>query len=97
MKWRLTVCVLVGMVAGCASGPTSRQTYLPDGRQGFVIECPGTNQSWGDCYQQAGEVCGGRGYAVVSQVGDQGQRSGAHVYEAWSQSVMTRSLMIACQ
>jgi hypothetical protein len=96
MKKVLGIAMLVIGLMGCAT-TSPRQTYLPDGRQGYVIECAGVHSSWGDCYQQAGEVCGLQGYEVLAQTGDQGHQSGASPYGAYSQTLITRSLVIACK
>jgi hypothetical protein len=40
-----------------------------------------------ECYQQAGWICGGRGYEIVA----------AKVYGAYSTSILTRTVVIACK
>ena len=54
MVVRVDHCVGAGRM--CDGPPT--QTYLSDGRQGYLIDCSGSKKSWGICYQQAGELCG---------------------------------------
>ena len=62
-----------------------------------MIECPGSTGSWGDCYQQAGELCGLQGYEVLAQTSDQGYSTAANPYGAYSETVISRSLVIACK
>jgi uncharacterized protein YceK len=49
-------------MVGCATVLPPTMTYLPDGRQGYTIECSDSME----CYQQAGWTCGGRGYEIVA-------------------------------
>jgi hypothetical protein len=92
---RWFVLIIVSALVGCATAPT--QTYLADGRQGYLIDCSGSKKSWGICYQQAGELCGISGYEVVAQGDDTGYRAGTTAYGAYTFSTTTRSLMVACK
>ena len=94
MKWWF-VLIIVSALVGCATAPPT-QTYLSDGRQGYLIDCSGSKKSWGICYQQAGELCGISGYEVVAQGGDTGYRAGTPPSGAYTVSTTTRSLMVAC-
>lgn len=62
---RLLLLALLPL-AGCA---TSTQTYGPDGKAAHSINCPGGANSWGSCYEKAGNLCGKSGYDVVAQGG----------------------------
>jgi hypothetical protein len=86
----LAVLAVMSALVRCA---TASQTYTPDGRSGYVIDCSGQALNWGKCYQKAGELCSSTGYEILAQTGDQGI-SVAGVYGA---SVITRSLVIACK
>lgn len=81
-------------LSGCA---TAAQTYLPDGRRGYTVECPGAANSWGKCYEKAGEICGAKGYDIVSQTGDKGGMVSGNQYGLYGGSVITRDLLIACK
>lgn len=54
---------------GCAS---SSKTYGPNGEVAYSLNCSGTVRSWGMCLEKAGDLCGTRGYNVVSSSGDVG-------------------------
>ena len=54
-------------LTGCA---TADKTYTPDGRVGYAVECNGMVLSWGSCYGKAGDICGARGYDVISKTGN---------------------------
>lgn len=69
MKKVLLIMALVSITSlqGCA---TASQTYLPDGRMGFNLNCSGSMLNWGVCQEKAGEICGARGYDVISHQGE---------------------------
>jgi hypothetical protein len=77
---RTSLCfALCGVVlAGCT---TYRQTHLDSGEVGYSIQCGGyTSSTWNSCYIMAGDICGNRGYEVVSRDGDS---FGNHAKHLW--------------
>ena len=48
----------------CACGG-ARNAKLPDGSEGYSINCNGTDNDWADCYHQAADKCYGP-YEIVS-------------------------------
>ena len=48
----------------CACGG-ARNAKLPDGSEGYSINCNGTDNDWTDCYNQAADKCDGP-YEIVS-------------------------------
>lgn len=97
MTVKLVVSCLVAAAAalGCAS---STQTYTPDGREGYSLNCSGTARTWGMCEQKAGEICGSRGYNILSTSGDQGviatASSGGNFFAT---STISRTMLIVCR
>jgi hypothetical protein len=77
--------LLLGLMplVGCAIVFPPTVTYLPDGRRGYTIECSDSME----CYQQAGWVCGGRGYEIAA----------AKVYGAYSPTILSHNVVIACK
>ena len=63
----LKTFVIAGSISGCT--PTS-MVRLPDGGEGFTIECGGAIYSWASCYEAAGEKCGTRGYDIINKSSD---------------------------
>ncbi|WP_202966744.1 hypothetical protein [Cupriavidus sp. IDO] len=51
------------LIAGCAS---ASKTYGPDGREAYALNCSGLARTWGACLERAGDICGERGYNVIS-------------------------------
>lgn len=50
-------------LAGCG-GP--QKTHAPDGKEAYILQCKGGRYA---CAQQAGDLCGTRGYQALDQAG----------------------------
>jgi hypothetical protein len=55
------------MLAACGGGAPSEGIKLNDNSPGYRITCGGAFSSVNDCYEQAGKLCGAKGYSVVSE------------------------------
>lgn len=60
-----------GLVLGtiliiCGCSPAPRSVTLPDGRQGYELNCSGTARTYSDCMNLAAQACGGP-YQVFDQ------------------------------
>lgn len=84
------------LASGCASARASK-TYGPDGKEAFSISCSGLARNWGMCYEKAGELCGTRGYEVITQSGDHGSVAAVNPSTGFAGSVISRSLLIRCK
>ena len=62
MRKASTIIMSIVALAGCTHAD---MTYLPDGRQGYAIQCNGKWNSNADCVKKAGEMCGARGYDII--------------------------------
>lgn len=93
-------CLLftIAMLAGCA---TVKESYAPDGRKAFALNCSGAARGWDKCLSAAGEKCGSLGYdvldrnseeAVVASAG--GNSSG---FAASAYKTAERTMLIACK
>lgn len=85
-------------LSGCAS---ASKTYGPDGKEAYSLNCSGAARSWGMCLEKAGDLCGTRGYSIVSAVGDVGNLTVASATtqnaNLVSGSVMSRSMIVSCK
>lgn len=81
-------------LAGCAA--TSDPVRTPSGAAGFALDC--TNSStWQACYEKASELCGDRGYQVVTQDSDvEGYLIPVYGGGVVGGTYSTREMMIAC-
>lgn len=55
-----------GVLSACV---TARPVALPNGTQGYAIECPGAARDISDCMNKAAQVCGGA-YNVLDREGN---------------------------
>ena len=93
MKLAFSTLVAV-LLAGCAS---SSQTYTSSGSVGHSLNCSGTARNWGMCEQKAGELCGARGYEILSTTGDRGVIATAKGGNFFAGTTTSRSMLIACK
>ncbi len=64
-KRPLHLLLLIALGLTVAACSTQRQTYVPDGRRGYVITCGGLLAKESSCLVKAGRACGNRGYDVI--------------------------------
>jgi hypothetical protein len=94
----LSACFLGGCV-------TASEVRLADGSMGHNIQCGGTARNFSHCLERAGEICGARGYQVVTREGDTvpfgiaggsatGQQAG---FYAHSGAIASRNLFVKCK
>jgi hypothetical protein len=88
------VIFAVVLLVGCA---TSTETYGPDGRPAYTLNCSGAALSWGECESKAGNICGARGYTVVSRSSDQSATIGAGGGGLFGSSSNSRAMTIQCK
>lgn len=91
-KLSLTVSALV--LCGCA---TSSQTYAPDGSVGYSLNCSGLALTWGACLEKAGNICGTKGYNIISASGDRGAIANINDTNAFAGTTISRSMLISCK
>lgn len=91
---RSILCLCMAL-AGCA---VSHQTYAPDGRAAYSINCSGMALTWGACYEKAGDLCGAGGYDILGGGAEtSGQILAATQYGLFGGNTMPRSLIVACK
>lgn len=91
---RISAALLVIALPGCVG---TSETYMADGRRGYVLNCSGTARSWGVCLEKAGELCGASGYDTLERSGDSGWTAGGSNSGFVAGSVVTRIMLIACK
>ncbi len=113
-KINVGICVLlICCVTGCANVVTVKETYMSNGKKGYVIDCSGDsdyhlimhNPTEADCYLKAGETCGSKGYEILERDGEMGALSMAVASATKSQGVAGafgitkhfRSMVIQCK
>jgi hypothetical protein len=94
--------LLLSVLCACA---TSKEMYLPDGSKGYNISCDGSANSMGNCFQKAGELCGSRGYYILTREGEAvpfgstvaSANGDSFGYVSQAGMMITRSLFIKCK
>jgi hypothetical protein len=51
------------LLASCGG---AQKTHAPDGQEAYILQCKGGRYA---CAQQAGDLCGSRGYQALDQAG----------------------------
>ncbi|MBO0765697.1 MAG: hypothetical protein J2P50_14070 [Hyphomicrobiaceae bacterium] len=92
------------LLAGCVS---STPIHTADGGQGHAISCSGAGlygtyvASWNQCLERAGEICGARGYDILTKSEETGVLGGSSYNQyGGGASVSTsknRSMVVRCK
>jgi len=82
------------LVSGCAD---SEPVFTSSGKKGHSIDCSGGISTWGECYEEAGELCGARGYRVLEKMGDKESSIYAGKEGLFGESSNTRNMIIQCK
>src|SRR5271166_2205152 len=92
--WAFTLLIL----AGCA---TVHQTYAPDGRKAYSLNCSGLARGWDKYLSAAGDLGGSSGYDILDRTSEDaalasaaGNSSGGSAYAAKTNE---RSMLVACK
>lgn len=89
--------VAVAAAVALSSCATHKPIYLPDGRQGYSVNCSGSALSWDLCYQKAGEICKTNGYNIIAKDGEESSMVTSSQYGTYGTPIINRSLVIACR
>lgn len=91
------IVTLAIVLIGCAR---SKPVTGPDGQEAHHIICTGGFSSFTDCLTKAGEICGPRGYQVLSQEQDYspygGMFASGNVFSASYGTKSKREMLIKC-
>lgn len=68
MKHFLGFVAVISLLTGCA---TVRESFAPDGRKAYSLNCSGAARGWDKCLASAGEICGARGYDILDRTGEE--------------------------
>lgn len=65
----LTAAVLLTGCTTYLDNVDVRKVSLGDGTRAYRLSCNNPRQSANDCYEQAGNLCGDKGYVITQQSG----------------------------
>jgi hypothetical protein len=94
LRARLLVLLLVLALAGCTS---IKPITLPDGRQGYTVDCSGRVLTWEDCFAQADLFCKGQTYDVYTRPGEESPLIASEPQEIRANPTTTRRMVIVCK
>lgn len=86
--------LMLAALAGCAS---VNETYAPDGRKAYALNCSGTARGWDKCLSAAGDLCGAQGYDVLDRNGENMAIIGGGNNGFLGTQTAERSMVIACR
>jgi len=98
----LIAASITSMLCACA---TVKETYSPDGRKAYTLNCSGTARGWDKCYAAAGELCKEAGYDILDRSSEDtsiaavGGSANSYGGSFGGSSVKTneRAMVIACK
>ncbi len=92
------ICSTGFLVSGCA---TVRESYAPDGRKAYALNCSGLARGWDKCQASAGDICGAAGYDVLDRTSEDAEMASAggnrKSFGASAAKTNERSMLIACK
>ena len=98
---RLATLLFLMMLVGLARCATVHQTYAPDGRKAYTLNCSGLARGWDKCFAAAGELCGTSGYDVIGRDGEPisiaGFGANGSGASSFAGSTFERSMEVACK
>jgi hypothetical protein len=98
--WKIASPMALGALAAC-TGVSVTESYAPDGRPAYAIDCSGDRGGWGKCYAAAGNSCGAAGYDIIDRTSEDiagGTSAGiSSGFFGSSGKTHARSLVVACK
>jgi hypothetical protein len=95
---QITILSIAVLLTGCA---TVHDTYAPDGRKAYALNCSGLARGWDKCLSAAGDICGAQGYDILDRsdepmaVGSAASSNGTS--GAGYAQTNERSMLVACK
>lgn len=94
MKKHLLTLTLCTALVACA---TVSNTYAPDGKKAYTLNCSGLSRGWDKCQKAAGDICGEAGYKVLDKSSEDSASVGASNGSLFASKSNERSMMIECK
>lgn len=91
---KIILCVFMASFAACAS---VKESYGPDGRKAYALNCSGAARGWDKCFSKAGEICKGSGYDVLDRTGESSAAIGGYGNGFYGGLSSERSMIISCK
>lgn len=85
---------VITLLVGCAS---VSESYAPDGRKAYVLNCSGTARGWDKCFSKAGDLCQESGYDILDRTAETSASVTANNQGLYANQSAERSMVIACK
>lgn len=82
------------LASACA---TVHETYTPDGRKAYALNCSGTARGWDKCFSAAGDFCKEQGYDIVDRTGEDAAAIGGGPSGFLGARTTERTMVVACK
>lgn len=82
------------VISGCA---TVHDTYAPDGKKAYTLNCSGLARGWDKCFEAAGNLCGAAGYNVVDRSDEGAVAVGGGSSGFFGAKTNERAMVIECK
>ena len=97
-KIAAALCMAAFGLGACA---TVHETYAPDGRKAYTLNCSGLARGWDKCLAAAGDQCGPAGFDVIDRSDESAATMGAGFSGGgggvFGAKTNERSMEIACK
>lgn len=102
MNHRGRACALTAalglLLTACA---TVSESYAPDGRKAYTLNCSGLARGWDKCFKAAGDLCKTAGYDIIDRNSEDAATGGiggnANGFGGSMAKTNERSMVIACK
>ena len=82
------------VISGCA---TVHDTYAPDGKKAYTLNCSGLARGWDKCFEAAGNLCGAAGYNVVDRSDEGAAAAGGGSGGFFGAKTNERAMVVECK
>src|SRR3546814_15357512 len=82
------------ILAGCAS---VSESYGPDGRKAYTLNCSGTARGWDKCFSKARDLCKTAGYDILDRTSESMASIGGGSAGFYGAATSERAMVIACK
>lgn len=96
MKTNISKAIVVGVLALSACA-TVHQSYAPDGRAAYTLNCSGLARGWDKCFEAAGNLCKTAGFDVIDRSDEDVAALGAGRNGLFGAKTNERSMVVACK
>lgn len=93
MKKTCSLLLCLALIS-CAS---VHESYAPDGRPAYTLNCSGLARGWDKCFEAAGNLCKTAGYDVLDRSDESAATIGAGGGGLFGAKTNERSMVIACK